>query len=683
MNKTFIFFLLFPIIALGQEFQWEPVGIPFETEPGWEPIVPWYGGNMFTASEFVDLDNDNDYDLVVGRWPSFYLSYYENIGDSLTPNFIFVTDSLDSVCVPSGQYSILRPRFCDLDSDGDQDLVIWNQSSSEFFFENQGTVLCPQFVYITDNLLNENLTGNGLGDFADIDSDGDFDIIVGNYNGDIYYYENIGTPTVFSFTQQPMLIPDINVGDYAHVSLCDIDNDNDYDLFVGNGNGDLYFYRNIGDSVNYNFVYVTDNFANASVFSRCAPTFCDIDGDEDYDLFCGMETVWGNAPKGDITFHKNIGSPANYNYLEITDNFLCFDIGQHCLPCLVDIDNDGDLDLLPGRSGFNMPMIRNIGTVDSPAFRWEEYPFLFPDPGYWIYPAFGDLDADGDYDMVMGTGDFYNDYIAMYENVGTPENPDMILSNSNLIGYWWIMMYPYLVDIDGDGDLDLMVGTENWPSSAAIHFYKNIGTPQRFNFILEDDNYQGITGSGQLRIQFIDYDGDGDYDLFTVDSNSAFKYYENVGTPVNANFVLMIENFGNFTDIRPRPYFCDIDNDGDYDLFAGQDYGGGIKFYRNNEYNSVNSHPQIQPNTFTLHQNYPNPFNPTTTIPFALLTESRVKIAIYNILGQRVAVLEDGILQAGNHKASWNSTGMASGVYLIVLESPGESGQTRKITLLK
>ena len=588
MNKAFIFLCLFPIITLGQEFQWEPVGIPFQTEPGWEPIVPWYGGNMLTAPEFVDLDNDNDYDLVVGRWPSFYLSYYENIGDSLTPNFIFVTDSLDSICVPSGQYSILRPRFCDLDADGDQDLVIWNQSSYEFFFENQGTVLCPQFEYITDNLLNENLTGNGLGDFADIDSDGDFDIIVGNYNGDIYYYENIGAPTVFSFTQQPVLIPGINVGDHAYVSLCDIDNDNDYDLFVGNGNGDLYFYRNIDDSVSYNFVYVTDNFASASIFSRCAPTFCDIDGDGDYDLFCGMETVWGNAPKGDITFHQNIGTSANYNYLKITDNFLCFDTGENCVPFLVDIDNDGDLDLLPGRSGFNMPFIRNIGTVDSPAFRWEEYPFLYPDPGYWIYPAFGDLDGDGDYDLLVGTADMFNYWISVYSNIGTPQQPEMSLSVSVLLTTDYDNLNPALADLDADGDLDLAVGTGFWVGTASwgvVRIYENVGTPTHYSFVLSDSIYHPNPDAISFRPHLVDYDGDGDYDLFTSDAAGEHEiyYYENVGTPANYEFVLITENFGNFTDPRPYPFFCDIDNDGDMDLFSGQYVGGGIKFYRNLE----------------------------------------------------------------------------------------------------
>jgi len=129
------------------------------------------------------------------------------------------------------------------------------------------------------------------------------------------------------------------------------------------------------------------------------------------------------------------------------------------------------------------------------------------------------------------------------------------------------------------------------------------------------------------------------------------------------------------------------------DIFIGS-ADGGVLFYRNLLYNnSVSNHSIDIPACFSLYQNYPNPFNPTTTIPFALPTESRVKIAIYNILGQRIAVLEDGILQAGNHKALWDgrsSSGVpvASGIYILTMEAKGtvknsKFNDTNKMLLLK
>jgi len=677
MKKLYICIFILPILSIAQEFHFEPNNISLSIE-SWEPFSPWVGGLNSATPEFADIDGDGDFDLFVGGFGEGDIYYFENIGDINNYYFNFITFSFDSITITAG---MIDPIFVDLDGDSDLDLYMISSTVDQIFI-NVGNVAEPQYEMIEDTLFNAfEIVGV---DFGDIDSDGDYDAIICTYGSEIILYINIGTPQEWNYSDSLILF-DLpwQYDGWLKPALIDIDADHDFDLFIGQQSGGLWFYRNIGDSVNYNFVFVTDNFASASVYSQCAPTFCDIDGDGDYDLFCGMETVWGNAPKGDISFHKNIGSSVSYNYLKITDNYICFDIGQHCSPCLVDIDNDGDLDLLPGRSGFNMPFIRNIGTVDSPAFRWEEYPFLFPDPGYWIYPAFGDLDADGDYDMVMGTGDFYNDYITLYENEGNPANPNMILSNSNLIGNWWILMFPYLVDIDGDGDLDLMVGTENYLEGGAIHFYENIGTLEHYDFVLEDDSYQGITGQGELRIQFVDYDGDGDYDLFTVDSNSAFKYYENIGTPSNANFVLTIENFGNFTETRPKPYFCDIDNDGDLDLFAGQDYGGGIKFYRNMEVNSVNREPGTVNRSFTLLPCYPNPFNPSTTINFALDKALPVKLAVYNQLGQEVSTIIDNQVIPGSYRVNWNASQFSSGVYLISLESNLGIQQTQKVILIK
>ncbi len=109
---------------------------------------------------------------------------------------------------------------------------------------------------------------------------------------------------------------------------------------------------------------------------------------------------------------------------------------------------------------------------------------------------------------------------------------------------------------------------------------------------------------------------------------------------------------------------------------------------------SFNATPDIEIHSqFALHQNYLNPFNPTTTIPFALPTESKIKIEVFNLLGQRVAILEDGIMQAGYHQAVWDgrsSSGVsvASGLYLLKIEAAGTVKEmkftgTRKLMLLK
>ena len=89
-----------------------------------------------------------------------------------------------------------------------------------------------------------------------------------------------------------------------------------------------------------------------------------------------------------------------------------------------------------------------------------------------------------------------------------------------------------------------------------------------------------------------------------------------------------------------------------------------------------------QPATFALMQNSPNPFNPVTTIAYSLLSDGWVKLAVYNIAGQEVSVLEDRYLEAGTHTFVWNAAGMPSGTYFYRLTATGYTN-TRKMMLLK
>ena len=88
------------------------------------------------------------------------------------------------------------------------------------------------------------------------------------------------------------------------------------------------------------------------------------------------------------------------------------------------------------------------------------------------------------------------------------------------------------------------------------------------------------------------------------------------------------------------------------------------------------------PNNFLLYQNYPNPFNPSTTIKFALPVDSRVKINVYNSLGQLVETLVDGEMQSGYHEVNFNASRLASGVYLYQLQA-GEYVSVKKMLMIK
>jgi hypothetical protein len=86
--------------------------------------------------------------------------------------------------------------------------------------------------------------------------------------------------------------------------------------------------------------------------------------------------------------------------------------------------------------------------------------------------------------------------------------------------------------------------------------------------------------------------------------------------------------------------------------------------------------------SYELGQNYPNPFNPTTHIRFNIPETADAKLTVFNIMGEAVANLVDGVVSAGGHTVSWNAANMPTGVYFYRLES-GNFSQTRKLLLVK
>ncbi|MBI5471841.1 MAG: T9SS type A sorting domain-containing protein [Ignavibacteriae bacterium] len=88
------------------------------------------------------------------------------------------------------------------------------------------------------------------------------------------------------------------------------------------------------------------------------------------------------------------------------------------------------------------------------------------------------------------------------------------------------------------------------------------------------------------------------------------------------------------------------------------------------------------PEKFALHQNYPNPFNPATSITFELSARSHASLKIFNLLGQHIATLVDGMYSSGAHIVEWNAAEMPSGVYVYRLEANG-SVATRKLVVAK
>ena len=101
------------------------------------------------------------------------------------------------------------------------------------------------------------------------------------------------------------------------------------------------------------------------------------------------------------------------------------------------------------------------------------------------------------------------------------------------------------------------------------------------------------------------------------------------------------------------------------------------------EYSDIVKIENNLPKEYSLNQNYPNPFNPSTTISYGLPFESKVKVEIFNILGQRVDMIANGVESAGVHSTLWDAGHLASGIYIIRINATSVNGNNNFTKAIK
>jgi hypothetical protein len=688
MKTAILLLLLLPALALAQGFvfQQEYNTIPV-TIDGWQPFCPWAGGYSESHPDYCDIDADGDLDLFIGKY-SGYIDYYTNVGNASNANFYPQAINWDTIaCFPNNSRS--NPDFWDLDNDGDNDLLIG--AGYVRYYRNEGTANQPNFMGFSDTLgdINNNWVFGTHVALADIDADCDADLVCGEYQGYLRLYRNIGTPDSFAFYLEQDHWLGISVGGYngsADPTLVDIDHDGDLDLFVGDRYGKIWFYRNEGTAQQYNFVYVTNNYNNISVGNFASPEFADVDGDGDYDLLVGREPDGSAEAQGDIFFYRNVGTPQLAQYQLITRNYISVDQGWYTDVAFADIDADGRKDLFIANSD-SIIFYHNTGTAQDPSFTWvtNNYQNLVVDNPS---PFFCDIDADGDLDLFCGSVHIPNPpYPGLYLflNRGTPQQADFQLYSSNLVpNSFDVVIYPGLADIDADDDYDLFICDTGFH----FYFYRNLGTPQQFNFVLESNNWQGIipTQYGGCA-RFWDVDGDGDLDLFLTGTDN-IKFYRNVGTPQVAQ--MLLENTAAITGLSFQETsvvwaydLVDIDADGYPDFFGGN-VNGGVLFFRN-----ITGQSPVDPHKERYHPQAqlslvvgPQPGNPSTGISFTLPSPQNAELAVYNLLGAKIATLVSGYQAAGTKSIVWNAFDRASGVYIVTL-SAAQGHAAAKVVVVK
>ncbi len=244
-------------------------------------------------------------------------------------------------------------------------------------------------------------------------------------------------------------------------------------------------------------------------------------------------------------------------------------------PILVDIDNDGDLDAFCVKTGMGAGTIyyqENTGTNKAPSFsEVKPKPFGLTSKSLTT-PTFVDIDSDGDLDVLfVGTG-FSACIIYYQENIGTNKTPTFSDSKSNPFGLTSkSLSSPIFIDIDNDGDKDaFFVGTGF--SACVIYYQENIGTNKTPTFSNSKSEPFGLTSKSLTSPTFVDFDNDGDLDAFFVGtgfSACVIYYQENIGTNKTPTFSdSKSEPFGLTSKSLSSPIFIDIDNDGILDAFC-------------------------------------------------------------------------------------------------------------------
>ena len=401
---------------------------PFDTVTFEQDIMPAFG----------DVDGDGDVDAFLGNENE--LVFYQNEGGEMV--------NMGKVTI-SGEDDGAAPTLFDVDDDGDLDLIVGNKDGDVFFFENNAGVFTetmhPLSALKTDDYIRPT--------FGDVDFDGDVDFVAGETNSRISVFAKDGE----SYNEVPFNTLGLIVeGTQPSPHFADFDGDGDQDLFVGDNSGKIHYFNN--NAGTYELVDGFDTFSEIEPeISDAKPAFIDYDGDADLDLLVGSYSDPLQL------FNNNAGS---YSLVDTLDNpfFKLIDNDAQA-PAFSDVDGDGDMDLILGsKSGDLKYYENNAGVFDSAAVS----PFDGIDVGTYSSPTFADIDGDGDADIIIGTGD--DDLTTVFNNDGTyvlAEGSDNPFDGFKAAGN----TSPALSDMDGDGDLDVLVGDY----AGSIYYFENGG----------------------------------------------------------------------------------------------------------------------------------------------------------------------------------------------------------------
>ncbi len=569
------------------------------------------------------------------------------------------------------------PAFVDIDNDGDMDILGYNSVPDgrivlhrNLSMDNFGHCDSLKFQFATGCFGNFALQIGGSN-------------VVGCFNCPCRISNPAAEPGKYElepFDQSDAARRDDTV---SSVFALDLDGDGDKELLVGDisstntlmilNGGTTASAQMISEDINYPSSDIPASFNGFHYHA-----YADIDNDSKKDLlvmsgeFENREGIW---------WYKNSGSNSSPSFSLAGKNFLqgqMIDVGESASPVLFDFDADGLLDLIIGSSTYinatgsyknSLTVYRNTGTITAPAFEFVTDDFAnlssvsYSPP---IYPSFGDMDNDGDMDMIIGTDDGKLYYYNNSAGAGNPASFQLAVPAFMNIDVGNAST-PQIVDVNRDGKPDLLIGEKN----GFVNYFENAGSASAplFNAIPNNDTLGCIVRQSSglpdgYTVPFM-FDSLGHYRLMVADMAGNVYQYTKIDGQLNSCFVLSDSLYKIPESMRTRFNMTvsggDLNGDGLTDLVVGMAGGGVQVFYQYNPNASVES---MVSGNFDF-EIFPNPA--TDVLHVSIFTGNFDAHAVLKLFDGTGRLLLTQSVNA--EKNSINLKEYSGGIYFIVLES--------------
>lgn len=538
------------------------------------------------------------------------------------------------------------PAFDDIDNDGDIDILTLSITGGRIEYhknlsmERNGD--CSQLDFQLANkcwgFVKETPSNNSV-DFNDT------------------CFTNIGNPEKMEATNK-------HVGGSSFLTL-DIDGNNNKDLLLGgNAYSNLLLLINDDVSPNLNSSSITtqDTAFPANNLSTTpiniehfvAGFYTDVNNDGIKDLICSTNNPSFTENTNNVWLYENNNLTNNPDFNLTTESFLqegMIEIGQGNHPAFFDYNADGLLDIIVGNYGLYDPTVleyyvsslwvyENKGTANAPYYQLVDSNYanvsslnldaLNNRKTLGLHPTFGDLDGDGDDDMILGD---HIGYLHYFENTaGVGNVPNFVLNQAQYnnidIGG---SSTPQLIDLNRDSKIDLVIGTQN----GFFTYYENTGTINTPAFTLitttlgnvNTKRYTDFQGSSSPFI----YDDNGTYKMLSGSANGYIYKFENIEGNLTGTFSIDSTYLGIWEGVESNISLADINNDTYLDMLVGN-LSGGLAFYQGYDATNIN----IINNKLNEISVYPNPTSDQIHIDLGNNDLENSSLVISNLLGEVV-----------------------------------------------